>query len=318
MKRTLVCGAGGFIGNHLVASLKAQGHWVTGADLHLPEFDTTAADQFAITDLRDAASVDTLLSQGYDEVYQLAADMGGAGFVFVGTNDWDIMTNSTAINLNILQAVRKYHVPRVFFASSACVYPEHNQLDPDRPDCREHTAYPAAPDSEYGWEKLYAERLYQSAQRCWGLVIRIARFHNVYGPGSVFRGGREKAPAALCRKILESPDGTVDIWGDGLQSRSFLYIDQAIEGIHRLMASDWDQPLNIGSDRRIEINALARMIARLAGRDIQIRNLPGPRGVAGRNSDNTLCQQVLNWVPDSDLEAGLQATLAWIAQQHAS
>ena len=311
MKRTLVCGAGGFIGNHLVSSLKAQGHWVTGADLHSPEFDTSAADQFYITDLRDAANVDTLIADGYDEVYQLAADMGGAGFVFVGANDWDIMTNSTAINLNILQALRKYSVPRVFFASSACVYPEHNQLDPDNPDCREHTAYPAAPDSEYGWEKLYAERMYQSAQRCWGLVIRIARFHNVYGPGSVFRGGREKAPAALCRKILES-DGTVEIWGDGQQTRSFLYIDQAIEGIHRLMASQWDQPLNIGSDRAISIRNLAAMIAGIAGRDTEFLFRPGPQGVAGRNSDNTLCNTVLGWAPDSDLETGLAATLDWI------
>ena len=314
MKKILVCGAGGFIGNHLVNSLKAQGHWVIGADLKLPEYSTSAADQFQIVDLRNQRSVTELITSDIDEIYQLAADMGGAGFIFSGDNDADIMHNSSIINLNILHEMVHKRIPRIFYSSSACIYPERNQQDPDNPHCEESSAYPAAPDSEYGWEKLFSERLYSAFARNHSIEVRIARLHNVYGPGGAFTGGREKAPAALCRKVAHST-GQVEVWGDGAQTRSFLYIDQCIAGIHRLMASDYGEPVNIGSDRGISINDLVQLIACIARKDITIKNIPGPLGVRGRNSDNTLIQQILHWAPDTDLEYGIQCTYAWICQQ---
>jgi nucleoside-diphosphate-sugar epimerase len=312
MKQILVCGAGGFIGSHLVKDLKRQGHYVIGVDLKFPEYDLTVADQYHIQDLRDPA-VARILVEGIDEVYQLAADMGGAGYIFTGDNDADIMHNSATINLNVLDAMRQHNVKNVFYSSSACMYPAYNQEDPDNPLLAEDSAYPAAPDSEYGWEKLFSERLYMSYARNYGLRVRIARLHNVFGPYGSWDNGKEKAPAALCRKVaMCNNNGIVDIWGPGTQTRSFLYIDECIEGIQRIMDSDCDVPLNLGSERMISINKLTLLIAKLAGKNLSIRNIDGPVGVMGRNSDNKLIKEMLGWAPQDNLEQGLTNTYNWI------
>ncbi|MBN8891520.1 MAG: NAD-dependent dehydratase [Rhodospirillales bacterium 70-18] len=316
MKTALVCGAGGFIGSHMVARLKAEGFWVRGVDLKFPEFGETAADDFALGDLRDMDFCRAVLDRRFDEVYQLAADMGGAGFIFTGENDADIMHNSAAINLNMLEAARRRAVRRIFYSSSACIYPAHNQEDPDNPNCAEASAYPAAPDSEYGWEKLFSERLYLAYARNHGMDVHIARYHNIFGPRGTWRGGREKAPAALCRKVAECPEGgAIEIWGDGSQTRSFLYIDECIEGTLRLMRSGVAGPVNIGSEEMISINNLARMVMGIAGKAVGIRNIAGPTGVRGRNSDNRMIREALGWAPSRALADGMADTYRWIAQQ---
>lgn len=316
MRTVMVCGAGGFIGNHLVAALKKQGAFVIGTDIKLPEFDTSAADVFHLADLSDANAVKQILHPTIDEVYQLAADMGGAGFIFSGDNDAAIMSNSVGINLNILRGVVSNHIPKIFYSSSACVYPFYNQESANAPVMTEASAYPASPDSEYGWEKLFSERLYKNFHKNYGVDVRIARFHNVFGPLGTWQGGREKAPAALCRKIVEvAPGGTVEIWGPGNQTRSFLYINECIEGIQRLMNSNYTDPINIGSSRMISINDLALLISGIANKPITINNVNGPRGVMGRNSDNQLIQSVLGWQPPDNLEHGLSQLYHWIEQQ---
>lgn len=316
MKTALVCGAGGFIGGHLVRRLKAEGFWVRGVDLKMPEFRETAADDFVQGDLRDPVLCRAITDRVFDEVYQLAADMGGAGFVFTGENDADIMHNSATINLNMLDALRARGVGRVFYSSSACIYPERNQLDPENPNCAEDSAYPAGPDSEYGWEKLFSERLYLAYARNFGMSVHIARYHNIFGPEGTWQGGREKAPAALCRKVAEAADGgTIEIWGDGKQTRSFLFVDECLEGTIRLLRSDAQGPLNIGSDEMIAINDLARMAAGFTNKKVHISNVPGPTGVRGRNSDNRLIRETLGWAPSRPLVEGMQRTYAWIAQQ---
>jgi len=316
MKSALVCGAGGFIGSHLVSRLKHEGFWVRGVDLKFPEFAETEADDFVIGDLRDPGFCNAIVDRRFDEVYQLAADMGGAGYIFIGENDADIMHNSATINLNVLEAIRRRAIRRVFYSSSACMYPAYNQEDPDKPNCAEDSAYPAAPDSEYGWEKLFSERLYLAYQRNHGITVRVARYHNIFGPEGTWTGGKEKAPAALCRKIASAPPGgEIEIWGDGKQTRSFLYIGECVEGTLRLMRSNFTGPVNIGSEEMVTINGLANMIMRIAEKPLGIRNFPGPTGVRGRNSDNRLIQEKLGWAPSQKLEDGLAITYRWIEQQ---
>jgi nucleoside-diphosphate-sugar epimerase len=316
MKTALVCGAGGFIGSHLAKKLRKQGYWVRGVDLKYPEFSKTAADDFIIGDLRDQIICRSVVDRPFDEVYQLAADMGGAGFVFTGENDADIMHNSALINLNVLEACYKRNIFRVFYSSSACIYPEFNQKNPKNPKTEESSAYPAEPDSEYGWEKLFSERLYLAFHRNYHFNVRIARFHNIFGPEGAWKEGREKAPAALCRKVAEATDrGEIEIWGDGKQTRSFLYIDECLEAIQRFMKSDFIGPLNIGSEEMVSINQLAQMIMQIADKKLSIRHVEGPLGVRGRNSDNRLIKKVLGWAPALPLIQGLTTTYHWIEQQ---
>lgn len=315
-KTALVLGAGGFIGSHLVNRLKHEGFWVRGADLKFPEFSESTADDFVIADLREQDIVREIIDQRFDEVYQLAADMGGAGYIFTGENDADIMHNSAMINLNVLEACRKRAIKRVFYSSSACIYPAYNQEDPDNPLCKEDSAYPAAPDSEYGWEKLFSERLYLSYNRNHGMECRVARYHNIFGPEGTWRGGKEKAPAAMCRKVAEASDGgVIEMWGDGKQTRSFLFIDECIEGTLRLLRSDFEGPVNIGSEEMVSINELAAMIMAIAGKQLTIHHIDGPLGVRGRTSFNGLIAKKLGWKPEKSLTSGLEKTYCWIDQQ---
>jgi nucleoside-diphosphate-sugar epimerase len=317
--RYLVCGAGGFIGSHLVKRLVAEGHAVFGADLKKPLYEESPAENFYVSDLRDRDLVEeAILDSKPDRIIQLAADMGGAGFVFTGDNDANIMHNSCQINLNIAEVVKEYSAtigkrPRIFYSSSACVYP--TETPDERTQFEERDAYPAMPDNDYGWEKLFSERLYFAYARNYGLDVRVARFHNVYGPEGTYSGGREKAPAAICRKVAESNNGTIELWGDGTARRSFLYIDQCVEGVLRFMDSDSPGPLNIGSDVDITIADLAKKVIAMSGKDISINWVRGPVGVAARNSENTKIKKVLNWAPETDLDAGLVKTYNWIAQQ---
>lgn len=315
-KAALVCGAGGFIASHLVKRLKREGFWVRGVDLKHPRYAPTQADDFAIGDLRDPVFCRTIVDRHFDEIYQLAADMGGAGFVFTGENDADIMHNSASINLNMLDAAYRRNCRRIFYSSSACMYPEYNQLDPENPKTAEDSAYPANPDSEYGWEKLFSERLYLAYQRNHGMEVRIGRYHNVFGPEGSWNDGREKAPAALCRKVAQANEnGEIEIWGDGRQTRSFLYVDECLEGTTRLMRSDWIGPVNIGSEEMVTIDQLARLIMSISGKELRIAHVPGPEGVRGRNSDNRLIRDKLGWAPEQPLENGLRVTYQWIRKQ---
>ena len=339
-KTALVLGAGGFIGSHMVKRLRAEGYWVRGVDLKRPEFSETEANEFIQGDLRDATFVERVLQfKGYlgnfyhfvasqyintfDEVYQFAADMGGAGFVFTGENDADIMHNSATINLNVLESQRQLNdfkgvnKTKIFYSGSACMYPEHNQLDPDNPDCREESAYPANPDSEYGWEKLFSERLFFAYHRNYGIPVRVARYHNIFGPEGTWEGGREKAPAAICRKVAYLPEegGSIEVWGDGLQTRSFLYIDECIEATRRMMDSDFIGPVNIGSEEMVTINQLVDTAAKVAGKSVEKNHIDGPLGVRGRNSNNDLIREKLGWDYSQTLEEGISKTYQWIQNQ---
>lgn len=316
MKKILVLGAGGFIGSHIVKDLKKGTNWVCGVDLKFPEFSVTEANVFIIGDLRNQNFVRDVFKTQFDEVYQFAADMGGAGYIFTGDHDADIMHNSAIINLHVVEQCIKTKVKKIFYSSSACMYPAYNQEDADNPLCSEESAYPAAPDSEYGWEKLFSERLYLAAMRNYGLEVRICRYHNIFGPEGTWAGGREKSPAALCRKVIEAQDdGYVEVWGDGKQTRSFLYIDECVEATKRLMVSDFVGPVNIGSEEMISINDLARMAIKISGKNVNIRNVPGPTGVRGRNSDNTLYKEKIGWETQKKLVDGMTQTYKWIEQQ---
>lgn len=316
MKTALVCGAGGFIGSHLVNKLKEEGYWVRGVDLKYPEFNKTSAADFIIGDLRDQVVCQKILDRNFDEVYQLAADMGGAGYIFIGEHDADVMHNSATINLNMTYYGQKAGIKKIFYSSSACIYPKYNQENPDNPICSEDSAYPALPDSEYGWEKLFSERLYLSFQRNYSLNVKVARFHNIFGPEGTWTGGKEKAPAAICRKIAEARNGgQIEIWGDGLQTRSFLYIDECLEGVRRFMDSDFSGPINIGSEEMVTINKLAEMVIGISGKKLSIKHINGPLGVRGRNSDNTLIKATLGWAPSAPLINGLKKQYQWIQEQ---
>lgn len=316
-KTALVCGGGGFIGGHLVTRLKSEGYWVRAVDIRNPEFTATQADEFIIGDLTDPEICKKVLDRSFDEVYQLAADMGGAGYIFTGEHDADVMHNSGSINLNMVYYGLAAGIKKIFYSSSACIYPKYNQEDPSNPKCSEDSAYPAAPDSEYGWEKLFSERLYVAFARNYNLDVRIARFHNIFGPESAWRGGRDKAPAAICRKVAEAKDGgEIEIWGDGLQTRSFLYVDECLEGIRRLMdATDFRGPVNIGSEEMVTINELVEMTMKIAGKRLTIKHIEGPVGVRGRNSDNKLIREKLQWAPSLPLRDGMVKTFAWISEQ---
>jgi nucleoside-diphosphate-sugar epimerase len=338
MKTALVCGAGGFIGNHMVKRLKKEGYWVRGVDLKYPEFDKSEADHFVLRDLRITSNVQEVIrfagskrnphqtwslafDKPFDEIYQFAADMGGAGYIFTGTHDADIMHNSAMINLNLLDSLVSYNQynkvnqTKVFYSSSACIYPAFNQTDPDNPNCEESSAYPAMPDSEYGWEKLFSERLYMAYNANYGIPVRIARFHNIYGPLGTWDGGKEKAPAAICRKVLTSSD-EVEIWGDGEQTRSFLYIDDCIDAVRLLMESDFMGPVNIGSEEMVTINQLFDLACNIDARfHLTAKHVPGPTGVRGRNSHNRLIEDKLGWKPKVSLESGIDNTYFWIESQ---
>ncbi len=316
MKKALVCGGGGFIGGHLIARLKSEGYWVRAVDIKTNEYGNGLADEFVLGDLTDMTIVNQVLDQPFDEVYQLAADMGGAGYIFTGENDANVMHNSATINLNIANRAVQEKVKKLFYSSSACMYPAYNQEDPNNPKCSEDSAYPAAPDSEYGWEKLFSERLYLAYQRNYGLDVRIARFHNIFGPKGTWTGGKEKSPAAICRKVIMAKEGeSIEIWGDGQQTRSFLFIDECIEAVRRLMNSDFIFPVNIGSEEMVTINQLAEMVMEIGGKKRTLKHIPGPTGVRGRNSDNALIQEKLSWAPSRPLKEGLEKTYVWIAQQ---
>lgn len=316
MKNAIVCGAGGFIGGHLVNRLKSEGYWVRGVDLKENEYGNMNADDFVIGDLRDPRICEALFDRKIDEVYQLAADMGGAGYIFTGDHDANVMHNSATINLNMVDFSNKYKVGKIFYSSSACMYPEYNQMDPDNPKCSEDSAYPAAPDSEYGWEKLFSERLYLAYNRNHKLEVRVARFHNIYGPQGTWQGGKEKAPAALCRKVATAePGAEIEIWGDGLQTRSFLYIDECVEAVRRLMESDFTGPVNIGSEEMVTINQLAETAMGAIDKQVGLNHIPGPLGVRGRNSDNDLIKEKLGWAPSEPLKDGIAKTISWIQQQ---
>jgi nucleoside-diphosphate-sugar epimerase len=339
-KTALVLGAGGFIGSHMVKRLRSEGYWVRGVDLKFPEFSISEANEFILGDLRDLNFVERVIQfkgylgnfyhfvasqylQPFDEIYQFAADMGGAGFVFTGENDADIMHNSATINLNVLESVRKFNdfkdtnKTKIFYSGSACMYPEHNQLDPDNPDCREESAYPAAPDSEYGWEKLFSERLFFAYYRNYGIPVRVARYHNIFGPEGTWEGGREKAPAEICRKVAYLPEqgGVIDVWGDGKQTRSFLYIDECIEATRRMMESDFIGPVNIGSEEMVTINQLVETAAKVAQKEVKKNHIDGPLGVRGRNSNNDLIRKELGWDYSQSLEEGILKTYNWISDQ---
>jgi GDP-D-mannose 3', 5'-epimerase len=312
----LVLGAGGFIGNHLVSRLKKEGYYVKGLDLKFPEFKKSEADEFVIGDLRDLDFCKNHINKQVHEIYQLAADMGGAGYLFSGDNDFNVVHNSALINLNVSKLAIENQIGKLFFSSSACIYPKHNQNDPQHPNCKEDTAYPADPDSEYGWEKLLSERLYLSAKRNYGLNVKIARFHNVYGPFGVFNNGKEKAPAALCRKVAEAKNGSsIEIWGSGKQTRSFLFIQDCLDGIRKLMMSEFSGPINIGSEEKISLNDFAKLIIQISGKELTINNVDGPVGVNGRTSDNSLANNTLNWKPQYSLKEGISQTYGWVNSQ---
>jgi nucleoside-diphosphate-sugar epimerase len=317
VKKIVVLGAGGFIGSHLVKRLKKEGHFVIGADLKHPDFSNTQADKFLIGDLRNFDFVNEVVEFDVDELYQLAADMGGAGYIFTGLNDANVMHNSAQINLNVAKISVDKKVKALFYSSSACMYPEYNQMEPDNPKCAEDTAYPALPDSEYGWEKLFSERLYFSFMRNYGLNVKIARFHNIYGEEGSWNNGKEKAPAALCRKVFEARNGgEVEIWGDGLQTRSFLYIEDCLDAVIKLTRSNFSGPYNIGSEEMISINDFALLIAKVAQKSVIINNIVGPTGVRGRCSDNRLIKEELNWEPSVNLEMGIGFLYKWIKEQN--
>lgn len=316
MKTALVTGAGGFIGSHLVKKLKKERLWVRGVDLKHPEYGKTEADEFIVGDLREQSLCKEIIDRPFDEIYQLAADMGGAGYIFTGEHDADVMHNSATINLNIAHYGQKAGIKKIFYSSSACVYPAYNQEDPNNPNCKEDSAYPAAPDSEYGWEKIFSERMYLSYNRNYGLNVRIARFHNIFGTEGTWRGGKEKAPAAICRKVAEKNDGEeIEIWGDGKQTRSFLYIDECLDGVRKFMDSDFVGPINIGSEEMVTINQLAEMTIEIGNKKLKIKHIPGPLGVRGRNSNNKLIKEKIGWSPSKPLKAGLEKTYKWIESQ---
>ena len=336
-KTALVLGAGGFIGSHMVKRLRSEGYWVRGVDVKYPEYSLSEANEFIQGDLTDQSFAERVVQfkgysgnfynsvpyryiQTFDEIYQFAADMGGAGYIFTGEHDADVMNNSATINLNILRSMKNLNEKcdtnktKIFYSSSACAYPEHNQLDPDNPDCREDSAYPANPDSEYGWEKLFSERLYFAYSRNYGIPVRVARYHNIFGPGGTWRGGKEKSPAAICRKVAElsGESGAIEVWGDGKQTRSFLYIDECIEATRRLMDSDFQGPINIGSEEMVSINELVNIVAKVANKKVEKNNIDGPLGVRGRNSNNDLIREKLGWDYSMPLQKGIAKTYNWI------